>query len=222
MAKTRTSRLARVKFRILLLILSFPWLAFLLAKIGRYTSNFLSAPDPQPGSLEQWRRLEELHEMAHYAVIAGYLKRLIPGGNVLDVGCGQGILARDIEPFVGRYLGIDRDEPSIGAARQIGLGNAEFEIADAQHFSPSGMFDAIVFNESLYYLKDPLAILRRYSRTLMPDGVLIVSTVASRRALPLIQALRTACELIDETIVLNHLGVVWVILALRCKPDASC
>ena len=210
----RLSRWTRVKFLLFLLALNLPWLTFVFSKI-RGGSDFLTTPDPEPGGIERWRWLKDLDEMAHYAVIAGYLKRLVPGGSVLDVGCGYGILARDIAPFVGSYLGIDRDHPSIDAARSAGIENAQFEVADAQDLSLGVSFDAIVFNESLYYLRDPMAVLRRYAKAVTPNGIIIVSIAARRPALRLIHALRSAGELLDETIVLNDLGIVWVIQALR-------
>jgi 2-polyprenyl-3-methyl-5-hydroxy-6-metoxy-1,4-benzoquinol methylase len=214
--QTRQLRLwTRARFLLFLLALNLPWLTFVVSKI-RGGSDFLSTPDdPEPGGSECWRWLGDLEQMAHYAVVAGYLKRLAPGGSVLDVGCGYGILARDIGPFVGSYLGIDRDHRGIDAARSARIENAQFEVADAQDFNLSGSFDAIIFNECLYYLRDPIAVLRRYARAVTPNGIIVVSIVVRRPALRLIQALRSAGELLDETIVLNDLGIAWVIQALK-------
>ena len=212
------SRPSRLKFYLYLLALRHPRLASLLANRGQ---NFLTVPDADLGSLDRWRRLEGLDEMAHYAVIAGYLVRLAPGGSILDVGCGQGLLAQYIAPFVGRYLGIDRDEPCIKAAKESGVENAVFEVADAHSYAPASAFDAIVFNESLWYLRDPLNILRRYADCLTPNGVVVVSLAAFRPALQLIHMTRSVCEFVDQTIVMNDLGVVWAVQALRRKRPAA-
>ncbi|CAO5186118.1 Methylase involved in ubiquinone/menaquinone biosynthesis-like protein [Frankia sp. AiPs1] len=44
---------------------------------------------------------------------------MVPPGadTVLDVGCGEGMLARALRPAVAHVTGLDRDEPSIAAAR---------------------------------------------------------------------------------------------------------
>jgi SAM-dependent methyltransferase len=177
-------------------------------------------PDTNLGNVDYWRRLEDLGEMAHYAVIVGYLRRFVAGGSVLDVGCGQGLLARDIAPFLGRYLGIDRDPASIKVATELAIANASFVAAEADTYVPRTTFDAIVFNESLYYLRDPLAILRRYADCLTPGGVIVTSIAAFRPALELIHMTGRVCELVDQTVVMNERGIVWAIQLLRPRRSA--
>src|SRR5687767_13442204 len=40
----------------------------------------------------RWSFMRGLDESARYAVIAAFVRRLAPGGAVLDVGCGEGLL----------------------------------------------------------------------------------------------------------------------------------
>src|SRR5262249_48221331 len=156
-----------------------------------------------------------------YAVVASYLKRLAPGGSVLDVGCAHGILAREVAPHAARYLGIDRDASSISVARQSNLERAEFEVADAHDYVPEGRFDAIVFNEVLYYLREPLQVLQRYADFLTFDGVLILSNGAFRRVLELIQIVRGKWDLVDQTMVVTDAGMMWTVQALRRKRPGT-
>src|SRR5215472_13860648 len=208
----RSSWLFRLKFYLYLLALRWRWLASFLADRGQ---NFLKVPDTNLGNVDYWRRLEDLDEMAHYAVIVGYLRRFVSGGSVLDVGCGRGLLAPDIAPFLGRYLGIDRDPASIKVATDLAIANASFVAAEADTYVPQTTFDAIVFNESLYYLRDPLGILRRYADCLTPGGVIVASIAAFRPALELIHMTGSVCEFVDQTVVMNERGIVWAIQLLR-------
>src|SRR5262245_50731925 len=58
-----------------------------------------------------WDFLTGLEEVPHYSVIAGYLRFLKPGGSVLDVGCGEGILQTCFgSGAYSRYVGIDWSE----------------------------------------------------------------------------------------------------------------
>jgi len=205
----------RLKFQVFAASVRSPSFSGLLTRLGRRSRDFLSTPDPSPGTLETWAGLGDLDDAPRYGVIAAYLRRLVPDGSILDVGCAQGVLAAEVAHLTHRYLGIERDAACVGAARQLGLNNAEFRVADASNFAPDEAFDAIVFNESLYYLPDPLAALARYAKTLTPQGVLIVSATAYRPALRLISAIRESYSLLEQTTVSNEAGVTWVVMALK-------
>ena len=114
------------------------------------------------------------NELGRYSVIAGYCQSFKPTGRVLDVGCGVGLLARQLSPQTS-YFGIDLSGVAIEQARQMGVPGAEFAMADATSFQPIDLFDIIIFNECLWYFKEPAEQVQRYIQFLAPGGVLIVS-----------------------------------------------
>ena len=133
----------------------------------------------------KWELMRRLDEVARYSVIAGYLHHLEPGGSVLDVGSGEGLLADHLRPLgYSRYLGVDLSEAAIRqAAGRAGRRDRLRRRRRRDVRSPAPeRWDAIVFNECVYYFNDPLATVRRYEAFLAADGVLIVSTFRSRRA----------------------------------------
>jgi SAM-dependent methyltransferase len=161
-----------------------------------------------------WDFMRRLDEVARYSVIAGFLHHLKPGGAVLDVGSGEGLLADHLRPFgYSRYLGVDLSEAAVRqAAGRVDAATA-FTAADAETWVPPAGWDAIVFNECVYYFNDPVGTVRRYEAFLAPDGVVIISTFRSRRADVIVARLLAGCRLLEETAVTNRKGT-WVVRVL--------
>jgi 2-polyprenyl-3-methyl-5-hydroxy-6-metoxy-1,4-benzoquinol methylase len=154
----------------------------------------------------RWTFLQELEQVTRYSVIAGYIHALARTGALLDVGCGEGILLDRLaaQDFC-KYVGIDISQAAVELARKRHSDRSAFFQADAEHFLPTESFDAIIFNEVLYYFTDPLAVAQRYSSRLRPGGVLISSLyMDSERARATARLLKRALPIIDEAKVRTH------------------
>ena len=104
--------------------------------------------------------------MAHFA----------KGGKVLDLGCGNGILAKYIRALTNvEIVGVDYSRQAIDQGIQRGIPNCEFVCDDLRTFHPAQAYSMIIFNESLYYVSDCVAVLKRYRRYLQPDGFYVIS-----------------------------------------------
>jgi SAM-dependent methyltransferase len=93
-------------------------------------------------------------------------------GLALDVGCGQGLLTRDMAAKSQRVIGIDLHEPSLEIAREEGGENIEYLHDDflANSFAEES-FDFIGSVASLHHM--PLtSALERMARLLRPGGVM--------------------------------------------------
>src|SRR5215472_4546943 len=99
--------------------------------------------------------------------------------NALDVGCGDGLLARRLARSVGRVQAIDLDQATIEHARQQDDGtgveyvHGDFLTADL----PTESVDAVVSVTALHHM-DESAALRRMSDLLRPGGTLAVVGIA--------------------------------------------
>jgi SAM-dependent methyltransferase len=165
-----------------------------------------------------WEFMRRLDEVARYSVIAGFLHHLKPGGSVLDVGSGEGLLADHLRPLgYSRFLGVDLSEAAIAQAAGRRDDSTDFAAADAETYTPPGRWDAFVFNECVYYFNDPVGSVRRYEAFLEEGGVFIVSTFRSRRADVIVRRLLESCRLLEETAVRNAKGT-WVVRVLRPTP----
>ncbi|HEX7116801.1 MAG TPA: class I SAM-dependent methyltransferase [Steroidobacter sp.] len=151
-----------------------------------------------------WDLLADTRELARYSVLAGYVL-LYPRARVLDVGCGDGLLALRLNGSYQSYLGIDLSETAIERARaRVPSSRARFLQANAETRVPSGRFDVIVFNESLYYFERPLAVFDRYASRLADGGAIALSMYCgSARARALLARLVAAHAPADRTLVRN-------------------
>ena len=91
-----------------------------------------------------------------------------PGPDVLDVGCGTGISARQFQAAGCNVLGLDVDERMADFARR--RGGLEVEVAAFEAWDPAGRtFDAIIAGQTWHWV-DPVAGAASAARALRPRG----------------------------------------------------
>lgn len=94
---------------------------------------------------------------------------------VLDVGCGNGGLARLIADTVD-YTGIDIATSAITSAREVAP-HGTFIVGDAMNPPENlGVFDVVVFNEVFYYM-NPDRSLSRYHIHATADARIFISVL---------------------------------------------
>lgn len=94
-----------------------------------------------------------------------------PGPDVLDVGIGTGIAARQFRAAGCRVLGVDPDERMAAVARRSGL---EAEVARFEAWDPAGrIFDAVIAAQTWHWV-DPVAGAVKAAQVLRPGGRLAV------------------------------------------------
>jgi ubiquinone/menaquinone biosynthesis C-methylase UbiE len=110
-----------------------------------------------------------------------------PGQRVLDIGCGFGDTTQRIAALVGpdgEALGVDAAARFIEAAhqeaREAGIANARFEVADVQDRVPDGRFDMAFSRFGTMFFSSPVAALRNVRDALAP-GARLVMVVWRRR-----------------------------------------
>ena len=107
---------------------------------------------------------------------------LLELGDVLDVGCGDGMVAQMLSPRAKSYVGLDRSEKMLAAAtkRLRGHKHVSFVSGD-MHALPFAdeSFDAVLLFHVLTYAERPQQAVGEAARVLRPTGKLALATLAS-------------------------------------------
>jgi 2-polyprenyl-3-methyl-5-hydroxy-6-metoxy-1,4-benzoquinol methylase len=99
----------------------------------------------------------------------------LPPGDLLDVGCGDGLFLHRMSGLGWRAVGIDFDEAAVTSGRaRFGL---DLRVGDFQqaHFD-GNQFDAITMSHVIEHVPDPVACLEKCARLVRPGGRVVVST----------------------------------------------
>jgi SAM-dependent methyltransferase len=112
----------------------------------------------------------ELYDRARPRYPDALVARIVaasPGPDVLDVGCGTGIAARQFLAAGCRVLGVEPDARMADFARRTGI---EVEVATFEAWDSAGRtFDAVVAGQSWHWV-DPAAGAAQAARVLRPGG----------------------------------------------------
>lgn len=101
-----------------------------------------------------------------------------PVRTVLDIGCGNGVLAKDLADHGLAVTGMDPSESGIENARRL-LPDARFyclEVGTDPARIQEADFDAVVSTEVIEHLLLPRQLLRLASAKLRPGGLLLLTT----------------------------------------------
>jgi len=106
----------------------------------------------------------------------------LKGKQVLDIGCGGGILAEAMAAAGAEVTGIDMAEMSLDVARmhllESGL-KVDYQLTTAEEFcaANTARFDVVTCLEMLEHVPDPSSIINAAAQALKPGGTLVLSTL---------------------------------------------
>ena len=110
--------------------------------------------------------------------ISSMLRQSITNGaEVLDIGCGNGIISRSLGAAGFNVLGVDVSEKAIEKAQSLNkLSNVRFEVKSAEQLVVDGQqYEAIICSEVLEHLHQPEVLLKVLRQILKENGILIVT-----------------------------------------------
>jgi 2-polyprenyl-6-hydroxyphenyl methylase/3-demethylubiquinone-9 3-methyltransferase len=146
-----------------------------------------------PGEIEKFEKLagrwwdpnsefKPLHDINPLRL--DYIDRLAPLANrqVIDVGCGGGLLTEGMASRGARVVGIDMGKAPLSVARlhqhESGL-DIDYQQATAEQMAAeqAGSFDTVTCMEMLEHVPDPAATIAACAQLIRADGRVFLSTI---------------------------------------------
>lgn len=122
-----------------------------------------------------------------FRLVPGLTESLENGIDVLDIGCGRGLIMMRLAKLFpnSRFVGMDLSGEAIAfacneAARR-GLTNVQFIASDASTFDETAepeSFDCITTFDAIHDQAKPLNVLRGIQRALKPEGVYLMQDIS--------------------------------------------
>ena len=133
-------------------------------------------------------------QFGYVSAMAGDLVELLdprPGESVLDLGCGTGELAAQIQARGARVLALDSDPAMVAAARRR-LGHDRVLLADGHAFTLAEPVDAVFSNAALHWMPRPAEVIGRVGAALRPGGRFVAELGGAGNIEVILDALGTA------------------------------
>ena len=127
--------------------------------------------------------MEKLHQPSQdwdpdsYAANARFVSRLgsrilnklspCKGEDILDLGCGDGYLSKEIVNAGSKVVAIDSSSDFVEAAKKNGV---DAYLINAHNLTYNKQFDAVFSNAALHWMLDPDSVIKGVSESLKPGG----------------------------------------------------
>lgn len=156
---------------------------------------------PADGASQQWQAESYARNARFVADLAAPVVELLaprPGEEILDLGCGDGVLSLRIAARGARVTGIDASPSLVSAAQAAGL---DAMLGDGAALPYTKCFDAVFSNAVLHWITVPDAVIASVARALRPGGRFVGEFGGHGNVAAIIVALRATARKygIDES-----------------------
>lgn len=167
----------------------------------RARTGLYDDPMPQPVAEPYWNTNVARHP--------GILRAVPQGcGDALDVGCGDGLLARKLAGRAKHVTGIDKSPEMIARARDLAAGHPQLTLVEGDFLTvelPGAKYDFVCSVTTIHHMDFEAALLRM-RELLRPGGTLVVVGLAREASVREWAALIAAAPIVRITKVLRRAG----------------
>jgi trans-aconitate 2-methyltransferase len=130
-------------------------------------------------SPDQYQKFAAERAKPFYDLLA--LVTPVPGGDVVDLGCGTGELTADLHQRTqaARTLGTDSSPAMLAKAEAHAGAGLTFERSDIETWTAESAYDVVFSNAALQWCTDHPALLGRLRDALKPHGQLAIQVPAN-------------------------------------------
>ena len=155
-----------------------------------------------------WEVLKSPLEVKRFDSVRNLIYKYASGGDILEVGCGEGLLQSGMDKQqYATFTGIDISAVAITRTAALQDTQHTYLHADMETWEPTGgLFDIIIFNESLYYASYPIPLMNRYFSFLKPGGAIILSVYETPPNKQLLDTIDRHYHTAEEMITENERG----------------
>ena len=138
----------------------------------------MTTPAADAWDPRQYDRFQAERRQPFFDLLA--LVEPVPGGRIVDLGCGTGELTRELHrrALAAETVGIDTSEAMLEEAAAFGGEGLRFERGDLGRYRATGL-DVVFANASLQWVPDHPGLLRRLTAMLAPAGQLAFQVPAN-------------------------------------------
>ena len=118
-----------------------------------------------------------------------------PGERILDLGCGDGVLTKQLSDLGAEVVGVDSSENLVEAAKKLGI---DARVVDGHSLPFEAEFDAVFSNAALHWMRRPAEVVAGVRRALRPGGRFVAEMGGHGNVAAITTALRAALRLHGE------------------------
>lgn len=141
----------------------------------------------------------KVYEEAYSLSIDKVRSLLSPGQNVLEIGCGTGIITCGIAPCVKNVSAVDISPKMIDLAKdklaKLSIDNVDCQVYDGYSLPyENASFDIVLLFNILQCVKEPVTLLKEAQRLLKDGGLVASATDCYAEPVPLIIGIKLSVQ----------------------------
>jgi SAM-dependent methyltransferase len=127
----------------------------------------------------KWDGLKDAPELERQNIIKEYFLNYKGEGNMIEFGCGFGVLPDVIfkKQHYSNYLGVDVSDFVIEKIQNLADSRHIFEVGDMENYTFKEKYDVIVFNEVINYAQNIPKLLADCRQNGLKDGGIFIISV---------------------------------------------
>jgi len=102
------------------------------------------------------------------------IKENLKDGEILDIGCADGLMVKELSKYFKHITAIDGSEELINRAKQFNLKNVDFIYTLFEEFESKIKFDSIILSDILEHVNDPISLLNMAKKWVKDNGVIVI------------------------------------------------